>query len=191
MSEKKSPAKISTPAVPLDRVEPRILTIRGHRVMIDADLAELYEVETKRINEAVRRNPARFPEDFVFQLTAEESDSLRSQSATLNAASRSQSVTLKTGRGQHRKYLPFAFTEQGVAMLSSVLRSERAIDVNVSIMRAFVAIRRAAASHVALSRRLDELERKHAGHDDKFRIVFTAIRELMEPPKKARRKIGF
>ncbi len=177
--------------LPAERIETRILTIRGHRVMIDADLAELYGVETKRINEAVRRNPTRFPEDFVFQLTAEESDSLRSQSATLDANLKSQSVTSSAGRGKHRKYLPFAFTEQGVAMLSSVLRSERAIDVNVSIMRAFVVLRRAAASHVALSRRLNELERKHGVHDEKFKIVFTAIRELMEPQKKARRKIGF
>jgi len=166
--------------LPAERVETRILTIRGHRVMIDADLAELYGVPTKRLNEAVRRNATRFPEDFMFQLTAEESESLRSQFATL-----------KPGRGRYRKYLPYVFTEQGVAMLSSALNSERAVQVNISIMRAFVALRRAAASHAALSRRLDELERKHGVHDEKFKIVFRAIRELMEPPKKARRKIGF
>ncbi len=166
--------------LPVRRVETRILTIRGHRVMIDADLAELYGVPAKRLNEAVRRNATRFPEDFMFQLTGEESESLRSQIATL-----------KPGRGQHRKYLPYVFTEQGVSMLSSVLKSERAVQVNISIMRAFVALRRAAASHVALSRRLDELERKHDVHDEKLKIVFKAIRELMEPPKKARRRIGF
>jgi hypothetical protein len=148
--------------------------------MLDSDLAKLYGVPTKRLNEAVHRNALRFPEDFIFQLTAEESESLRSQIATL-----------EIGRGRYRKYLPFAFTEQGVAMLSSVLKSERAIMVNVAIMRAFVALRGAAASNAALSRRLDELERKHAGHDDKFRIVFEAIRELMEPPAKPRRNIGF
>jgi len=166
--------------LPVGRVETRILTIRGHRVMIDADLAELYGVPTKRLNEAVRRNATRFPADFMFQLTVEESESLRSQIATL-----------EPGRGRHRKYLPYAFTEQGVSMLSSVLNSERAVQVNISIMRAFVVLRRAAASHVALSRRLDELERKHGVHDEKLKIVFKAIRELMDPPKKARRKIGF
>ena len=166
--------------LPVGRVETRILTIRGHRVMIDADLAELYGVPTKRLNEAVRRNATRFPADFMFQLTVEESESLRSQIATL-----------EPGRGRHRKYLPYAFTEQGVSMLSSVLNSERAVQVNISIMRAFVVLRRAAASHVALSRRLDELERKHGVHDEKLKIVFKAIRGLMDPPKKARRKIGF
>ncbi|MHB0929426.1 MAG: ORF6N domain-containing protein [Candidatus Nanopelagicales bacterium] len=166
--------------LPVGRVETRILTIRGHRVMIDADLAELYGVPTKRLNEAVRRNATRFPADFMFQLTVEESESLRSQIATL-----------EPGRGRYRKYLPYAFTEQGVSMLSSVLNSERAVQVNISIMRAFVVLRRAAASHVALSRRLDELERKHGVHDEKLKIVFKAIRELMDPPKKARRKIGF
>lgn len=120
----------------------------------------------------------RFPEDFMFRLTAEEADFLKSQSVT-------------SSWGGRRRSTPTAFTEQGVAMLSSVLKSARAIEVNVSIMRAFVAIRRAAATHSALSRRLDELERKHAGQDDKFRIVFEAIRGLMEPPKKARRRMGF
>lgn len=136
--------------VPSGHVEKRIFVIRGHRVMLDSDLAELYGVPTKRLNEAVHRNAMRFPEDFMFQLTTEESDPLRSQIATL-----------KPGRGRHRKYLSYVFTEQGVAMLSSVLNSERAVQVNISIMRAFVALRRAAASHAVLSRRLDELERKH------------------------------
>lgn len=136
--------------VPSGHVEKRIFVIRGHRVMLDSDLAELYGVPTKRLNEAVHRNAMRFPEDFMFQLTTEESDPLRSQIATI-----------KPGRGRHRKYLSYVFTEQGVAMLSSVLNSERAVQVNISIMRAFVALRRAAASHAVLSRRLDELERKH------------------------------
>jgi hypothetical protein len=175
--------------LPVGRVETRILTIRGHRVMIDADLAELYGVPTKALNQAVKRNAERFPEDFMFRLTAEEADSLRSQSATLDANLKSQSVT--SSWGGRRRAFPTAFTEQGVSMLSSVLKSKRAVQVNISIMRAFVVLRRAAASHVALSRRLDELERKHGVHDEKLKIVFKAIRELMDPPKKARRKIGF
>lgn len=175
--------------LPVPDVQSRILTIRGHRVMIDADLAELYVVPTKALNQAVKRNAERFPEDFMFRLTREEDDSLRSQPMTLDTNLKSQSVTSRWGG--RRRSTPNAFTEQGVAMLSSVLQSPRAVQVNISIMRAFVAIRRAAASHVALSRRLDELERKHGVHDEKFKIVFTAIRGLMESPKKARRKIGF
>jgi hypothetical protein len=147
--------------------------------MINADLAELYGVPTFRLNEAVKRNRNRFPEDFMFQLTAEESASLKSQFAMS-----------KPGQGE-RRTAPYVFTEQGVSMLSSVLNSERAVQVNISIMRAFVALRRAAASHAVLSRHLDELERKHGVHDEKFKIIFKAIRELMEPPAKPRRKIGF
>ena len=138
----------------------------------------MYEVPTKALNQAVKRNAERFPKDFMFRLTDEEADSLRSQSVT-------------SRWGGRRRSTPNAFTEQGVAMLSSVLQSPRAVQVNIAIMRAFVAIRRAAASHAALTRRLDELERKHGVHDEKLKIVFRAIRELMEPPKKARRKIGF
>jgi phage regulator Rha-like protein len=155
----------------------RIFTIRGHRVMLDADLAELYGVPTKRLNEAIKRNAVRFPEDFMFQLSREEVDSLRSQNATL-----------KTGRGKHRKYFPFAFTEQGVAMLSSVLNSKRAIQVNIAIMRAFVLLRRMLLSHEELARKVDALERRY---DAQFRVVFDAIRALMEPPKPPRRRIGF
>src|SRR5712692_9617820 len=136
--------------------------------MLDADLAALYEVSVKRLNEQVARNRDRFPEDFMFQLTPDEADSLRSQTATL-----------KTGaRGQHRKYLPFAFTEQGVAMLSSVLRSPRAVLVNIEIMRAFVRLRRMLASHAELARKLANLEKKY---DAQFKVVFDAIRQLMTP----------
>ena len=134
--------------IPMERVENWILSIRGHRVMLDADLAELYGVPTKRLNEAVRRNAARFPEDFMFQLNWEEARKL----------SRSRFVTLK--RGQNPKYRPYVFTEQGVAMLSSVLRSKRAIAVNIAVMRAFVQLRAIAYSHAELSRRLEELERR-------------------------------
>ena len=161
--------------LPMERVEDRILSIRGHRVMLDADLAELYGVPTKRLNEAVRRNAARFPEDFMFQLTADEAEILRSQFATSN------------GRGG-RRYIPYAFTELGVAMLSSVLNSERAVLVNIAIMRAFVRLREMAASHKDVLLRLDEMEGKY---DRQFKVVFDAIRALMEPPKIPRRRIGF
>ena len=161
--------------VPMERVENRILSIRGHRVMLDADLAELYGVPTKRLNEAVRRNAARFPEDFMFHLTAEEAETLRSQFATSN------------GRGG-RRYIPYAFTELGVAMLSSVLNSEQAVQVNIAIMRAFARLRELAASHKNVLRRLDEMERKV---DRQFKVVFDAIRALMEPPVKPRRRIGY
>jgi len=165
------------PAFTLDTIARRIYEIRGQRIMLDADLAEMYGVAAKVLNQAVKRNAERFPEDFMFRLTSEEADSLRSQI-----------VTLKSGRGQHRKYLPCAFTEQGVAMLSSVLRSSRAVMVNVAIMRAFVQLRGMLASHAELSRTLTALEQKY---DAQFKVVFEAIRALMEPPKKERRKIGF
>jgi hypothetical protein len=152
--------------------------IRGHRVILDSDLAELYEVEIKVLNQAVKRNIARFPDDFMFQLTAEEAARLRSQI-----------VTLKAGRGEHRKYLPYAFTEQGVAMLSSVLHSDRAVHVNIEIMRAFVRLRQMLASNVELARKLASLERKY---DAQFKVVFDAIRELMTPPEpNKKRPIGF
>ena len=169
--------------------------------MLDSDLAELYGVETRALNQAVQRNLERFPEDFMFQLTWEESALvLRSQVVILDTANRgntsksltslrSQIVTLK--RGRHLKFRPYAFTEQGVAMLSSVLRSERAVQVNIAIMRAFVQLRKMLASHADLARKLKALERKY---DAQFRIVFDAIRELMEeskPKRPRRREIGF
>lgn len=159
-----------------ERIESRILLLRGHKVMLDSDLADLYQVSTKRLNEQVRRNRERFPEDFMFQLTPEETAALKSQFATSNR-----------GRGG-RRYPPYAFTEQGVAMLSSVLRSRRAVLVNVEIMRTFVRLRRLLADHADLQQQLDQLERKY---DAKFRIVFDAIRELMIPPRKERKQIGF
>ena len=164
--------------IPREIIEQKIFLIRGQKVMLDSDLALLYGVSIKRLNEQVRRNCRRFPADFMFQLTKEESEVLRSQFATL-----------EKGRGQHRKYLPYAFTEQGVAMLSSVLNSERAISVNIEIMRAFVRLRQLLSTHKDLARKLEELEKKY---DEQFAVVFRAIRELMtppEPPKK--RPIGF
>jgi hypothetical protein len=163
--------------VPLERIERAILMLRGHKVMLDSDLATLYAVETKVLNQAISRNMERFPEDFMFQLTEAEAAFLKSQT-----------VTLKTGRGQHRKYLPYAFTEQGVAMLSSVLRSPRAVRVNIEIMRAFVRLREMIATNRDLARRLDDLEKRY---DAQFKVVFDAIRQLRALPAKARRSIGF
>lgn len=166
-----------TALVAIHNVEQRIVMLRGHRVLIDTHLAQLYGVQTKALVQAVKRNLDRFPADFMFQLTADEAMALRSQT-----------VTIKAGRGQHRKYLPYAFTEQGVAMLSSVLRSKRAAQVNVEIMRAFVRLRSLLATHQDLARKLAALERKY---DAQFKVVFDAIRQLMEPPARARRQIGF
>jgi phage regulator Rha-like protein len=161
-----------------EMIEGRIFTLRGHKVMLDKDLATLYGVERKVLNQAVKRNLARFPEDFMFEMTKIEADSLRSQNVTLK-------------RGQHSKYLPYAFTEQGVAMLSSVLNSERAIQVNVQIMRAFVKLRELMLSHKDLAQKIGHLERKFKEHDKNFAIVFEAIRKLLEPPAKPKGRIGF
>ena len=162
--------------VTLERIAAKIYTIRGHRVMIDADLAEMYGVTTSALNQAVKRNRTRFPTDFMFELTADESDHLTSQ------------IVISSGWGGRRRGMPFAFTEQGVAMLSSVLKSERAVQVNIAIMRAFVALRQTLSSHKALARKMDVLEKRY---DSQFRIVFDAIRALMTPPATPNRKIGF
>lgn len=163
--------------VPVERIEKAILLIRKQKVMLDADLADLYGVETRVLVQAVKRNLERFPDDFMFQLSKEEAVFLRSQF-----------VTLKKGRGRYSKYPPYAFTEQGVAMLSSVLRSQRAIQVNIEIMRAFIRLRQMLASHTELARKLDALEKKY---DAQFKQVFEAIRRLMTPPEPKRRPIGF
>lgn len=164
--------------IPVERIERSILLLRGQKVMLDGDLAALYGVEIRTLVQAVKRNLNRFPEDFMFQLTADEVAFLRSQI-----------VILDIGRGQHRKYLPYAFTEQGVAMLSSVLHGERAVQVNIAIMRAFVRLREILASNKDLAGRLDELERKY---DARFRAVFEAIRQLAAPSSvPSKRRIGF
>lgn len=174
----------SCPSVPIDDIARAINVLRGHKVLLDEDLATLYGVETKVLIQAVKRNAARFPTDFMFQLTTPEWAALRSQIVT----------TRTRGRGG-RRYAPYAFTEQGVAMLSSVLNSERAIVVNIEIMRAFVRMRELLASNRELSRRLDQLEarldRKLATHDDAIAAILSAIRELMNPPAPKRRGIGF
>jgi hypothetical protein len=162
-------------------IERRIYLIRGKKVMIDSDLAELYGVTTKVFNQAVKRNIARFPDDFMFQLNKIEDDALRSQI-----------VTLKTvGRGQHRKYLPYVFTEQGVAMLSSVLNSERAIEVNIAIMRAFVKLREMLESNEELNRKFTAVIRKLGEHDKYFAVVFKELKKLTAQPVPPRRQIGF
>jgi hypothetical protein len=169
-------AKHSKPALAAEVIEHKIYLIRGHKVMLDADLAELYGVTTGNLNLAVRRNAKRFPLDFMFQLSRQEAQSLLLQNARAK------------GRGG-RRTPPYAFTEQGVAMLSSVLNSERAIEVNIAIMRAFVRLRALLASHADLARRLEKLEQKY---DDQFKEVFEAIREMMEPePVPPARRIGF
>lgn len=164
--------------IPEERITNVILLLRGHKVMLDADLAVLYGVDTRELVQAVKRNAKRFPSDFMFQLTVDEFTRLRSQV-----------VISKPGRGG-RRTPPYAFTEQGVAMLSSVLRSERAIEVNVEIMRAFVRLRQLLIANDDLGKKLSKLEKKYDRHDAQFKVVFQAIRELMDPPKK-RRRIGF
>jgi len=166
----------------LQTIQNKIYEIRGQNVMLDFDLAELYEVETRVLKQAVRRNIDRFPEDFLFELTKEEYDSLRSQI-----------VTLEKGRGKHSKYNPFAFTEQGVAMLSGVLKSAVAVQMNISIMRAFVVIRQYALSHKDLTEKLKEIETKY---DKKFEDIYQAINYLigerdLETDFKERKRIGF
>jgi len=162
--------------IPIERIEGAILAVRGCRVMLDADLAALYGVPVKSLNQSVKRNRKRFPADFMFQLTSAESRRLRSQS-----------VTAKVGRGG-RRTAPYAFTEQGVAMLSSVVRSDRAIHVNIEIMRTFVRLRHMLRANADLARRLAAMEQRH---DRQFKVVFEAIRQLMVPPVPRRRQIGF
>lgn len=170
--------KRSTSAVPTERIEKSILLIRGQKVILDRDLAKLYDVETRVLVQAVKRNIRRFPEDFMFQLSKEEFEDWRSQIVISNPSAK---------MGLRRA--PYAFTEQGVAMLSSVLNSQRAVDVNIEIMRAFVRLREMLASHKQLARRLNELEKKY---DAQFKVVFDAIRQLMAPPTRgSKRKIGF
>jgi len=160
--------------IPSEKIEKRIFLLRGQKVMLDADLAELYGVETGALKRAVKRNRERFPEDFMFPLTFQEVGILRCQNG------------ISSWGGQ--RFLPYAFTEQGVAMLSSVLKSKRAVQVNIEIMRAFVKLRELIASNKELAKRLDELEKKY---DSQFKVVFDAIRQLMAPPDPKPRRIGF
>ena len=165
--------------VPAEYAERRILELRGTKVILDSDLAGLYGVETKRLNEQVKRNSERFPSDFVFQLTQEEFENLRSQSATSSRAHGG------------RRTPPYVFTEHGAIMVANVLNSQRAIEMSVFVVRAFVRLRGILATHKELASKLDELERKVGEHDEAIRALVTAIRELMSPSSKERRAIGF
>lgn len=170
-----------TALISQDQIESAVVLLRGEKVLLDSDLADFYGVTTKALNQAVKRNRGRFPNDFMFRLTAKET-------AAMN---RSHTVT---GSQKHRdpRYPPFAFTEQGVAMLSSALRSDRAVQVNIEIMRAFVRLRQIIAVNAELARRLDEIEKRVGGHDEQFIHVIRAIRQLMEPPPTPKsRRIGF
>jgi hypothetical protein len=174
--------EISVEVLPIPAIQKRILVVRDRQVMLDEDLADLYGVETKRLVQQVTRNIVRFPEDFMFQLTTKEVAALRLQIAT------------SKGRGG-RRYAPYVFTEQGVAMLSGVLRSRTAVMVNIAIMRAFVELRRAALSYDAIERRLTELERESkerlGKHDQQLAAVFEALRQLISPPERPKRTVGF
>jgi phage regulator Rha-like protein len=162
--------------IPLERIERSILLIRGERVMLDSDLAEIYGVETKRLNEQVQRNLNRFPTDFMFQLTLAEYANLRSQFAT------------SSSQYGGRRYLPYAFTEHGALMLANVLNSERAAQTSVMVVRAFVKLRQMLATNAELARKLAAMEKKY---DAQFKVVFDAIRQLMSPPARPKREIGF
>ena len=165
--------------LPIEQIDSIILFVRGLKVILDRDLAQLYGVTTGNLNKAVKRNIDRFPNDFMFQLAPEEYKSLRFQFGILK-------------KGHHSKYLPYAFTEQGVAMLSSVLNSKRAIEVNIAIMRAFVKLREMLATHKELAHKLSDLEQRLEKHDDHIQTIFEAIRQMMATSdKKGKKKIGF
>ena len=166
-------------SIPRERIEKSIMLIRGKKVLMDRDLAELYGVETAQLKRAVRRNIERFPVDFMFELTKQELENWRCQFGTSN----SEKLGLR--------YNPMVFTKQGVAMLSSVLRSKRAIEVNIAIMRAFVKLRELLATHKELARKLQDLEQQLKGHDEQIQTIFEVIQQLLTPPEQPRKKIGF
>jgi len=188
----------------VERIEPRILLIRGQRAILDADLAELYGTITKRLNEQVKRNQGRFPADFMFQLTAEEAEAMRSQIVTesgpplamrsqiATANLRSQIATSSSARHGGRRYLPNAFTEHGALMAASVLNTPRAMEVSVYVIRAFVRLRDLLSTHKELTHKLAELEQKVSSHDEAIQSLVAAIRRLMQPaPTASRPRIGF
>ena len=176
----------------------RILTIRDQKVVLDVDLARIYGVTTKRLNEQLRRNRKRFPDDFAFQLTADEFESLRSQVATLDKGTsgselkRSQTATLKPGRGQHRKYRPWAFTEHGALQAANILRSERAIAMSVYVIRAFIELRERVAANAAILKRLAEIDKTLLQHNSALRDIYEKLLPLLSPPPEPPRgQIGF
>lgn len=179
-------------------IQNRIYEIRGERIMLDRDLAGLYEIETKVLNQAVKRNIKRFPKDFMFQLTREEFEDLRVQfeNPEKNNSLRSQIVTLKNGRGQHLKYLPFAFTEQGVAMLSGVINSDKAIIMNIAIMRTFVAVRQVLIKQSDIKEQLKEIKERIGEHDVQLNQIYDAMENLLDEQAvhrkwEDRERIGF
>lgn len=207
-STKRKPASDGSSAALLvpEKLATLVHHLRHEKVILDSDLAELYGVTTKRLNEAVKRNIERFPADFMFQLTESEVENLRSQIATSKNADnslRSQIATLKNARSNlksqsgissshgGRRSLPYAFTEQGVAMLSSVLRSERAVEVNIAIMRTFVQLRRLMDSNALLAEKIEALEQKYTDHDQQFQLVFEAIKQLIAAPAPPAKELGF
>jgi len=195
-AKKKAPAKpkASTTGGLLipEKIAPLVHVLRHEKVILDSNLAELYEVTTKVLNRAVQRNIARFPTDFMFQLTEDEWEILRSQSVTSKNAESNLRFQIGTSSSHGgRRYLPYVFTEQGVAMLSSVLRSPRAVEVNIAIMRTFVQLRRLMDSNALLAEKIEALEAKYAEHDQHFEIVFEAIKQLIATPTPPQREIGF
>jgi hypothetical protein len=185
---------MSKEIIPAEQIALRIRHFRGERVLLDFDLAALYGVETRVLNQAVRRNADRFPADFMFQLSSKETETL-SQLVTPSVpghdVSNSSQIVMSSGKYRGKRYRPYAFTEQGVAMLSSVLNSESAVKMNIAIMRAFVQLRRALETNRELARKFSELERRIDKHDAEIAAILEAIRQLMAPPEKARREIGF
>jgi hypothetical protein len=189
---KKTSSAISNGLLIPEKIAPLVHLLRHEKVILDSDLAELYGVPTKVLNQAVQRNIDRFPPDFMFQLTEDELETLRSQIVTSKNAESSlmfHSGTSKTRGG--RRTLPYVFTEQGVAMLSSVLRSPRAVEVNIAIMRTFVQLRRLMDSNALLAQKIEALEAKYAEHDQHFEVVFEAIKQLISTPVPPSREIGF
>jgi hypothetical protein len=176
---KKRTSKIDKSLLPVERVEGVILVVRGQKVILDADLAELYGVNTKRLNEQVKRNRDRFPEDFMFRLTKNESENLKSHFATSSSA------------WGGRRNLPHAFTEHGAIMVASILNTPQAVQAGVFVVRAFVRLRDMLGTHKQLARKLEELETKFESHDESIRAIFAAIQQLMTPPEKPRKEIGF
>jgi len=188
-AKKKSASKLTPAALIPEQLAPLVIRLRRENVILDSDIAELYGVETKRLNEAVKRNIERFPADFMFQLSTEEEENLRSQSVTLKrgqSSLRSQSATSSSHGG--RRTLPYAFTEQGVAMLSSVLRSPRAVEVNIAIMRTFVQLRSLMQSNKLLAEKIEKLEEKY---DQNFQIIFDAIKQLIAADDNPSKELGF
>jgi hypothetical protein len=185
---------VSKEIIPVDRIAQAIRVLRREKVLLDFDLAALYGVETRILNQAVKRNADRFPSDFMFQLSVEEAkmiSQLVTSSAAGHTVSDSSQIVMSLGKHRGKRYRPYAFTEQGIAMLSSVLNSERAVKVNIAIMRAFVKLRQVLDTNRELAQKFSELERHVDKHDEEIAAILEAIRQLMAPPEKPRREIGF